>query len=481
MQFAPNSAIIKLRIGKFSNLQIFLLLFITTLIFRLPSLINTLVGVDEATYLMAGKELFSGKVFLIDIWDFKPIGIFLIDGMIAKTLPYPLFMTRLLAIIFVCFTGFFLYKAKAKFASKEIAVLTGVAYVVITSLLRTGIDTNTEVFFNMFTAASLFFILQNNKFAYILSGLFFGLGFFIKYVTAFDYLTFVSFFVIASNFIEKKKPLAIFINGMFIFIGFMIPAIIMCVYFISNHAWTEFIATLTETKNVYSSSISITRELAFIGDFIISYLPFIVAFAISIAMCMKQKKSQTFIALFALIWLLSAWVAIILQGKHFVHYYIQALLPLSFFMADFFFLQQENKAWRIWKRIIFYLFIIVVCASVFEQYRIIKRNYKTYKLTNYLENIIKPNDSILTSNSRIYYELNKIPASKFFHASILFSPEHIDASGINIELEYVKIFNGKPQFVILEEKEINNKIKPYLMESYSHLKTIEGYYIYMRK
>ena len=255
----------------------------------------------------------------------------------------------------------------------------------------------------------------------------------------------------------------------------------MCSYYLINNAWPEFASNFFHAQKMYTSDISILRELAFIGDFLLSYAPFVLSFILFQTLFLKRGKEHFNLAIFSLCWVIIAWVPIIMQGKHFTHYYIQALLPLSFIAADIFFIRNADlPKINLWRKAIIVLVAILIITSITEQIRISKSNHKITEVTNYLKARIKPGDNIFAGDSRIYYELNCIPASKYYHPSILFSKDHIQASQINIDQEYVRIFKTKPVYVVLTKEQINKSIEYYLLNKYTLIITIQKYLVYSR-
>jgi len=65
---------------------IWLILFLAACTLRLPDVGNPLVDLDEQMYLLVGQRMWDGAVPYVDIWDRKPIGLFLLFAA-TQTLP----------------------------------------------------------------------------------------------------------------------------------------------------------------------------------------------------------------------------------------------------------------------------------------------------------------------------------------------------------------------------------------------------------
>ena len=55
-----------------------LILAVVALALRLPDIGNPLIDLDEQFYLLVGDRMLHGAVPYVDIWDRKPVGLFLI-------------------------------------------------------------------------------------------------------------------------------------------------------------------------------------------------------------------------------------------------------------------------------------------------------------------------------------------------------------------------------------------------------------------
>ena len=58
--------------------HIWLILLLAAVALRLPDIGNPLVDLDEQMYLLVGRRMWDGAIPYVDIWDRKPVGLFLI-------------------------------------------------------------------------------------------------------------------------------------------------------------------------------------------------------------------------------------------------------------------------------------------------------------------------------------------------------------------------------------------------------------------
>lgn len=89
---------------------------------RAATLHNPVIGFDEQFYLLVGDRLWRGDLPYVDIFDRKPIGLFLIYAAAAGT-GSPFVCYKLLAMVSVTGTAFILYQ-KARWRSTPFAALS---------------------------------------------------------------------------------------------------------------------------------------------------------------------------------------------------------------------------------------------------------------------------------------------------------------------------------------------------------------------
>jgi hypothetical protein len=140
--------------------QIAAVLAIVALALRAWDFGNPVIHVDEQYYLLVGDRLLHGAVPYVDIWDRKPIGLFLIyaamrllpgDGVIAY---------QLVASVFATTTAYLVWRAALRTgASRTGALAAGTAYLIWLPLLG-GRGGQSPVFYNLFVAGAALIALH---------------------------------------------------------------------------------------------------------------------------------------------------------------------------------------------------------------------------------------------------------------------------------------------------------------------------------
>lgn len=134
--FAPDTAIIIL----------------ATIALRAVGLGNAHIQMDEEFYLLVGARMLDGAIPFVDIWDRKPVGLFLIYAF-AALFGKGVLAYQLLAMAFVIGTCLILYRMARRYADRTTAVLAAIAYVAYLNILE-GMGGQSPVFYNLLMSAA---------------------------------------------------------------------------------------------------------------------------------------------------------------------------------------------------------------------------------------------------------------------------------------------------------------------------------------
>lgn len=465
----------------------FVFLFLLALVVRIPSFFCSVIDHDESTYLIISKLLFEGKKMYHDVWENKPVGMYIFTGILNylsfEIIPF----FRLLLTVLVALSGYFLFKAKLLISKKiEKSILVGALYVVCMSLYRYGLHGSTELFFNFFTTLFFYLLLLNlsKKYSYyILLGLIMGFGFIIKYVVIIDFFIILLFsFLLDSN--KKNSYTNLIIKNIFISIGFLIPfAIVNAYFFLFTNRFDEFVfATYIFPLN-YHKDFNINITLGIIWSFILNYLLPFIFFIFTIFQLYKTQKKLTIIPI---IWVIFIFIPIIKTQNNFGHYYLQLVIPLAFFSAD-----SMIKLIMKYKKIKFIqigtiVFLIIFLLSTINKHINfwLLRKDTPKDISEYLQPKLNNTDYIYTGNYKniIYYLLDKQPPTKYIHSSLLYNYNHAKTMQININQELQNIKNKSPKYIIIKKKYPIEKFQNFINQQYS-IDTVfdNNIYVFIRK
>lgn len=463
---------------------------LVSVVIRFQSFFPSVINHDESTYVVIANEILEGEVLYVDTIDVKPIGIFLIMAVIQLIFGNSMFFIRLCTSLIIALTSFIIYRVKLRIgAEKRTALAAGFIYIFMLSVYTFyGVSVNTEIYFNLFTVSGLLFLLnRKNHINLFIAGIFLGFGFIIKYVVLFDLLAFLTFYFILS--VRESKPVffRIIIKLCIPVIGFIIPFGAVNLYYLLIGHYKEFFFHTIELSRNYPVQRDLAGIIRFIMDFHVRFLPVTLFFYY----CLFDKSVKTtnirFEKLLVIIWVLFDLFAILYPGKSFGHYFIQLILPFSFFAGNFF--DSERRLPFILRKAIskpvgFILIIVLIVIILFTQKKdyIDKPDYPR-EIAEFISPLIKKSDVIYTGNYHhvIYFLLDKNSPAKYVHRTLIRAEHHIKALQIDTDAEIERIIKAEPRFVINKGAVGYEKLRDYINENYILLKTFnKDLYIYER-
>ena len=431
-----------------SSSKVFIFLFIITLIARFFTLFPLVIDHDESTYLVIANEWLKGFIPFKDYIDIKPVGIYGIYALATGVFGQSIIAIRLLTIAAISTSAFFLFKAgRAAGKSNFTSLSSGLLYISLISVDQWGWPGNTEIFFNLFTAAALFFLVKQKKSTahYFVIGFLMGIGFILKYHVAFDFLAFLLLIVWVNKSSFKNLIFRISITG----VSFLIPFGLVNLYYYFSGNYTEFIDVSFIIPSRYSSSVNVLDSGLFVVQFYLFFLPLSIFYFMGIYKRIRLGQDKTKEAILSILWPFLVWIAVLFTGKLFPHYYAQALIPFSFFALDH--LESLNVKKRSYSHfrkgavsILGILFLVGIMSQFFS---LIMKPDNEKAVLEYLTEHIKPEDKFYSQKMVLHYMLDKSPQTKYIHPTIFSNKEHIEAFRINLEDEYDSIRESNSKYI----------------------------------
>ncbi|MBK7870660.1 MAG: glycosyltransferase family 39 protein [Saprospiraceae bacterium] len=448
---------------------------VLALLMRFLSFFPSVINHDESTYILIADAIREGKIYLIDVIDTKPVGIFLLFGIFQTLFGKSIVVIRILTTLWIALTALGLHKVQEQLGGRGHAPFaTGVMYIVMTSVYtHYGISPNTELFFNLFTIIALWLLLLPPKIHhFLLAGLCLGAGFIIKYVVLFDAIAFAVFFLwkaIKEKWIISK----IVIFCIACVIGFAIPFTSVYAFYYSQHYAQQFLFYTFEVSGNYFIDQHWTKFAEFILQAFARF--FFITFFFFYSLFGRSFYLNGFKFLI-ITWSLAVLYIIILPGKLFDHYFIQFMLPFALMAGSFF---DERRQWDSWLKKIFtprigypILIILMIANTLFYKKDYLDKPDYATQMAEYLDNKIQPKDKIYTGNYHqiIYHLLNKESLTHYIHRSLIWDQENANALEINQTKELFKILQQKPRFIIYQGKFLNSAFAAYVKKNYRPLK-----------
>jgi hypothetical protein len=109
---------------------------------------NPVSHVDDQFYLLVGRSMLHGELPYVDLWDRKPIGLFLIYAAIASLGGNAVIMVQLFATIFATATAYFIASIGNRLAAHPGGLLAGIVYLFMLPTLS-GAGGQSPIFYNL--------------------------------------------------------------------------------------------------------------------------------------------------------------------------------------------------------------------------------------------------------------------------------------------------------------------------------------------
>ena len=179
------------RLRRDDQLWVGLALLAVATLARLQTFTNPVIGFDEQFYLLVGDRMWHGALPYVDIFDRKPIGLFLIYAGASRLGADSFLAYKGVALLFVTGTAYLIYRASRPMSSPFAAFMSATLYILWLNFME-GEGGQAEVFFTlpMLAAAVLVWQAAATNTRILLRGatamLLVGLALQIKYTAIFE-------------------------------------------------------------------------------------------------------------------------------------------------------------------------------------------------------------------------------------------------------------------------------------------------------
>lgn len=456
----PNSALEYVR--KNPNLVAAVGLFAAALLLRAVALGQPEVDVDEQFYLLVGDRMLHGLVPYVDIWDRKPIGLFLIYAGAREIGGAGVIEYQILALFSAAATAWVVQVAAIGLgANRAGAWLSGLAYLLWVNLLG-GVGGQAPVFFNLPMALAALVLVREisadtrSSGTLVRAGLgsmtLVGIAIQIKYTALFEGIFFGCLFLWLA--FRDRFPLwkvAIFGTGM-ISLALLPTAIAAAFYWWIGHLH-EF---------VFANFVSISGRLPLPRHEVFrraSTLALVLVPLMSLALLglrfgvRAQEASQERGRRFVFAWLMVSTLVVIAFGYFFDHYGLPIALPAALAAAPFL------SNWRKMGAYIAGLFTIALIAGQALALDEISSSggWRTIRAIDRAGGPVS-NCPFVYDGPSVIYVLRHwcIPTSRPFPYHLSYYPES-RALGIDVLSELGRIMRNHPDLVLIRQSPYPNE------------------------
>lgn len=311
---------------------------------------NPLIHVDENFYLLVGDRMLQGALPYVDIWDRKPVGLFLLFAGIRLLGGDGIVQYQVVATLFAAGTGLVIARIVQPMAGRAAAVAAAVAYLLLLGLVG-GSGGQAPVFYNLFVAGaalavlealtrdapSAAFVRRAGAAAMVLV----GIALQIKYTVVFEGV-FFGLALMWASWRTSRRPVRLAADALLWIVLALAPTVLALAYY----AW------IGQTEAfVYANFLSIAARSTANGAELLHRLANtwrvlqLPVLAVALSMLLQPwrwfpRGGATF--RFTLAWLGAAAAGYLLFGTYFNHYALPLFPPLAAAAASLFAYRRRN-------------------------------------------------------------------------------------------------------------------------------------------
>ncbi|UPG74647.1 glycosyltransferase family 39 protein (plasmid) [Roseomonas gilardii subsp. gilardii] len=316
---------------------------------------NPVLESDEQFYLLVGDRMLQGALPYLDIWDRKPVGLFLIYAAIRALGGEGIVQYQVVATLFATATAFLVTRIGAELGSRRGGLLAGMAYLLWLGAFG-GEGGQAPVFYNLFVAGAAWTALRAVAHPGLparLTGLgaaamlLTGLAMQVKYTAVFEGM----FFGCALLWAAWRARMAagwLFLAALAWIACALLPtAAALAAYAAMGEAWPFLFANFLSIfeRNTAALGSSLPRLLAMLGLLLPLGLCALLGLRLSwrhSTMAPEIRRATGFVAGWALV----AVSGVLAFGTYYNHYALPLLLPLSVAAAPLLG-WPEARAWKV--------------------------------------------------------------------------------------------------------------------------------------
>lgn len=305
------------------------LLLIAVVLTRASAFGNPLYSADDQLYLQFGQAIDHGQIPYVDIWDRKPIGLFLVYAAIGLLPGDPVMMAQFVAGLFVLATAFIVYEIARLYGGKWGSCAAALAFVISLPMFK-GAAGQAQIFYEPLIALAALLVIAPDKgegrdralWAMLLC----GIAFTIKQTVIVE-ATFFALWLVAAR-LRRAGAAGAVLRGVKMALVFAAPTLLTfagmaAIGQLEKYLDSSFLSIFHKGGDAHSASlqraIACSLLLAPLAGFALwGYL-----------IRRKQQDHPLETERFLLLWTLAALGGVVLIPRFYAYYPIPLLLPLA--------------------------------------------------------------------------------------------------------------------------------------------------------
>ncbi len=296
------------------------------IILRLPSLFEPFWYGDEGVFAAVARNITSGGTLYESAWDNKPPLVYFTYAAVFKLFGVSMFWLHLTATLVILGTAAAVYAVGAEVLGKVRGLLAALLFGFVTSLrLVEGDLALTETFMVLPITVGMLLAIRG-KFdgpSLVAAGALLAIGSLFKQVGAFEAAALGLFLFLRSS------ALTSFIRqGLLLTAGFLLPHVLVLVYFVANGAVGDYIRSAYTYYRLYLGE---GRD----NPLLIDLLRFAAPLAALGYGVLKRRRNEELDARYLiLMWMAASFLGVYFSGRDYPHYLLQATPAVSLVVAS---------------------------------------------------------------------------------------------------------------------------------------------------
>lgn len=429
------------------------------LMVRLPEYGDPDVHLDEQFYLLVGDRMWQGALPYVDIWDRKPIGLFLIYAFARAFGGEGVIQYQILASLFAGSTAGVIWIMARRSANNLASFLAGLCYLFWLNMFGGGVG-QSPVFYNLLIAIAALLALRSNDsitprqvtLLGVSAMILCGLSLQIKYTAVVESIYIGCWFLWRLWQTTRDFWRIVATALTWAIIGILPTAMVAAYYAAVGHIDAFVFANFVSIfQRGYLGDAFVSRALSF---YLIAPLPLTLCIPLGLLQRWQQRNTlETRDLIFLGGWLLSAFVGFIMIGNYYDHYALPLLVPIFVIIAPL--LRRPFVGITLTA-----IFIGYVAFARFPNYSYIReKRDKTEELAKAaLPYVTKKCLFIFDGPSIIYMKTKACLSTKFAYSDHFVNSVENGAIGVDNVNELRRIFDSKPGAIITAEAPVIPRI-----------------------
>ncbi len=422
---------------------VLLFFILLSLLLRWGTSFISVLNNDESTYIVIAHEMMQGKIYLRDLIDTKPIGVFWLYAGLLKLAGGSIVGIRLLTHLSVACTAWAIFCAGRRAINNDrVGLAAGLAYLFATSVYTYyGLAPNSELFFNLLTISAVCIgvaprVRTGEEDASLghwpLMGLLLGTAVIIKPFAAAESLA-VGLFALWYYWGRRRRQFGRgLLAGALLVAGFSVPLLIIYAYYFRLGMVEELLYYTFTVNSRYPIELAWYLRLKFLGDYLLRYTPLALLAGAALVAAYRRGINRSWVY-FLLGYFTLVAIMILTPGRRFGYYQIQLHPALALLAAAFF-----DPRVGIWegvrnglsrKAAVYALVGVAGVLGISHYFRYQGKVDRPRLIADYLQDKLGPEDQFfsITSHQISYYLLQREVPTRFVHTPLMFHDNYVKA------------------------------------------------------